>query len=90
MGKTAHEVFDPEFAKLHADKDGPLLSRPSSVQYEALTRTHSGRDRQMLYHKVSFVDQEGRVAGLIGTITDVTDYKRPSARWRRAKRDSAC
>jgi diguanylate cyclase (GGDEF)-like protein/PAS domain S-box-containing protein len=29
----------------------------------------------MLYNKVSFVDQRGEVAGLIGVITDVTRYK---------------
>ena len=29
----------------------------------------------MLYNKVSFVDQNGEVAGLIGVITDVTGYK---------------
>ncbi|MBK6982672.1 MAG: diguanylate cyclase [Betaproteobacteria bacterium] len=38
-------------------------------------RTREGQDREMLYNKVSFVDQEGRLAGLIGTITDVTKYK---------------
>ncbi len=75
VGKTAHDVFDRDFAELHAERDGPLLAQPSSVQYEALTRTHTGREREMLYNKVSFVDQEGRIAGLIGTITDVTDYK---------------
>ena len=29
----------------------------------------------MLYNKVSFVDQRGDVAGVIGVITDVTRYK---------------
>jgi len=29
----------------------------------------------MLFNKVSFVDQEGSIAGLIGVITDVTRYK---------------
>jgi diguanylate cyclase (GGDEF)-like protein/PAS domain S-box-containing protein len=34
-----------------------------------------GEIRQMLYNKVSFVDQAGEVGGLIGVITDVTQYK---------------
>ena len=37
--------------------------------------TASGERREMLYNKVSFVDQRGEVAGVIGTITEVTRYK---------------
>ncbi len=37
--------------------------------------TALGESRQMLYNKVSFVDQQGEVAGLIGVVTDVTRYK---------------
>jgi diguanylate cyclase (GGDEF)-like protein/PAS domain S-box-containing protein len=75
VGKTVHDMFDEAIAALHDDRDRPLLARPASVQYEALMPTTDGRRREMLYNKVSFVDQEGKVAGLIGTITDVTGYK---------------
>jgi diguanylate cyclase (GGDEF)-like protein/PAS domain S-box-containing protein len=37
--------------------------------------TTEAENREMLYNKVSFVDQKGDVAGLIGIITDVTRYK---------------
>jgi diguanylate cyclase (GGDEF)-like protein/PAS domain S-box-containing protein len=75
VGKTVHDMFSSEIAALHDARDRPLFSQPSSVHYEALMPTSSGREREMLYNKVSFVDQEGRIAGLIGTITDVTAYK---------------
>jgi diguanylate cyclase (GGDEF)-like protein/PAS domain S-box-containing protein len=74
-GRTVHDMFGPEIARLHDDRDRPLLRQAASVRYEALMPTAGGRDREMLYNKVSFVDQSGRVAGLIGTVTDVTAYK---------------
>src|SRR5688572_10692241 len=57
---------------LHHERDRGLLERPSSTTYEAVVTTAEGEQRQMLYNKVSFVDQEGAIAGLIGVITDVT------------------
>ncbi|MGE0357804.1 MAG: EAL domain-containing protein [Burkholderiales bacterium] len=74
-GLTVHDMFEPAVAEAHGQRDRPLLEAPSSVRYESVMRTRSGEEREMLYNKVSFVDQEGRVAGLIGTITDVTGYK---------------
>ena len=71
------DVFggSPEGQGLHHERDHGLLERPSSTTYEAVVTTASGESRQMLYNKVSFVDQEGAIAGLIGVITDVTRYK---------------
>ena len=75
VGKSVHDMFDEPIAAIHDERDRPLLAGQSSVQYEALMPITGGRQREMLYNKVSFVDQEGKVAGLIGTITDVTGYK---------------
>ncbi len=75
VGKTVYDMFEREVAEIHGARDRPLLEQPSSVHYESVMRTREGQDREMLYNKVSFVDQEGRLAGLIGTITDVTKYK---------------
>ena len=75
IGKTAFDVFDEGMAREHHERDRPLLERPSSTTYEALVASLEGDTRQMLYNKVSFVDQKGDVAGLIGIITDVTRYK---------------
>lgn len=75
QGKTVEEMLEPALAAEHSDRDRALLERPSSTTYEARVPTSQGEVRQMLYNKVSFVDQEGEVAGLIGVVTDVTRYK---------------
>jgi diguanylate cyclase (GGDEF)-like protein/PAS domain S-box-containing protein len=74
LGKTAFDVLESQ-AHEHHERDRSLFERPSSTTYEALVPSAAGDTRQMLYNKVSFVDQRGDVAGLIGIITDVTRYK---------------
>ncbi len=75
IGRTVFDMFEPSLAVQHQERDRTLLERPSSTTYEAMAPTSEGEQRQMLYNKVSFVDQRGEVAGLIGVITDVTRYK---------------
>jgi diguanylate cyclase (GGDEF)-like protein/PAS domain S-box-containing protein len=75
IGKTVQDMFDGKNAVEHEARDKPLYERPASTTYEMLEPTAEGEMRQMLYNKVSFVDQRGEVAGLIGVITDVTRYK---------------
>ena len=75
IGKTVFDKYPEPIASQHHERDRPLLERPSSTSYELLMPTALGETRQMLYNKVSFVDQKGEVAGLIGVVTDVTRYK---------------
>jgi len=75
IGKTVFDVYPAEIANAHAQRDRALFERPSSTIYEQRMPTAQGETRQMLYNKVSFVDQKGEVAGLIGVVTDVTRYK---------------
>ncbi|MEO7744582.1 MAG: EAL domain-containing protein, partial [Usitatibacter sp.] len=74
-GKTVQDLFEPSIAAEHHERDRGLLERPASTTYESHVPTAEGDVRHMLYNKVSFVDQRGEVAGLIGVITDVTRYK---------------
>jgi diguanylate cyclase (GGDEF)-like protein/PAS domain S-box-containing protein len=75
IGKTVFDMYEPAIAEAHNERDRALLERPSSTTYELLMPTALGETRQMLYNKVSFVDQRGEVGGLIGVVTDVTRYK---------------
>ncbi len=75
IGRTVFEMYEPGIAAQHHERDRALLERPASTTYEMLMPTAGGEMRQMLYSKVSFVDRDGEVAGLIGVVTDVTRYK---------------
>ena len=75
IGKTGFDLFDAATAREHQERDRPLIERPSSTTYEGLVPGPDGTAHQMLFNKVSFVDQRGDVAGVIGMVTDVTRYK---------------
>jgi diguanylate cyclase (GGDEF)-like protein/PAS domain S-box-containing protein len=75
VGKTVHDMFDAPLANFHDERDRALYRESGSLRYEAVVPTARGEPREWLYNKMSFVDQAGRIAGLIGTITDVTPYK---------------
>ncbi len=75
IGLTVGEVFDAASAQVHESHDRGLLERPSSTTYEMQVPSLAGDNRLMLYNKVSFVDQVGDVAGIIGVMSDLTRYK---------------
>ena len=74
-GKTVHDLFEPWIAAEYEERDRALFERPASTTFELRMPAPDGETRQLLHNKVSFVDQQGEVAGLIGVITDVTRYK---------------
>jgi diguanylate cyclase (GGDEF)-like protein/PAS domain S-box-containing protein len=74
-GKRVGDMLEPEVARAHEERDRPLLESPSSVTYERAMSRKGYAPRELLYNKVTFVDRTGEIAGVIGTVTDVTRYK---------------
>ncbi len=77
IGKTVHDLYpnDPEIAKrLHAD-DQVLWGHPGTQVYETVITTPDGQLHDAIYYKATFTGADGGVAGLIGTIIDITERK---------------
>ena len=77
IGKTVHDLYpnDPEVAKrLHAD-DQVLWNHPGSQHYETSITTSDGKPHDTIYYKATFTHTDGSVAGLIGTIVDISERK---------------
>ncbi len=77
IGKTVHDLYpnDPEVAqRLHAD-DQVLWDRPGTKVYETVITTPDGRRHDAIYYKATFTRADGGIAGLIGTIIDITERK---------------
>jgi signal transduction histidine kinase len=55
--------------------DQELWRNPGSQSYEIPVVTRAGRTRHTLYYKATFKGPGGEVAGLIGTIIDITERK---------------
>jgi diguanylate cyclase (GGDEF)-like protein/PAS domain S-box-containing protein len=77
LGKTVHDLYpnNPEVAdRLHAD-DQVLWNRPGTQVYETSITTPDGRHHDTIYYKATFTRADGSIAGLIGTIIDITERK---------------
>ncbi len=84
IGKTVHDLYphQPEIAdRLHA-MDQALWRSGGSQQYETIITTPQGQSLDAVYYKAIYKDGDGSVAGLIGTIVDVTERKATEQRFR--------
>ena len=72
-----HDLYPdhPEVAaRLHAD-DQLLWDRPGTRVFETSITTLDGKRHDAIYYKATFAHGDGSVAGLIGTIIDITERK---------------
>ncbi|HET7671962.1 MAG TPA: PAS domain S-box protein [Burkholderiales bacterium] len=91
IGKAVADLYpdDPAIAERHAAMDRELYARPGRQSYEISVRARGGEMRDTIYYKATYTDASGEVAGLIGTIVDITARTRAEAalrgneeRWR--------
>ena len=82
IGKTVHDLYphDQEVAdRLHAS-DEVLWKRPGTQTYETSITTTDGMRHDTIYYKATYTGAGGKVAGLIGTIVDITERKQAEKR----------
>ena len=79
VGKTVFEVNPPDLAKIYHAKDEELFDSGEIQRYEYKARNAQKEDREVEFTKAVFHDAQGRLAGLIGAILDVTDRSRAQA-----------
>ncbi len=75
IGKTVSDIAPPELAKTYQAKDAELFERPGMQVYEAPLQDANGGRHEVVFHKASITDAQGRVTGLIGIFHDVTKRK---------------
>jgi len=84
IGKTVHDLYphSPEVAEQRDAMDQLLWSRPGTQIFEtSVTAPGAGR-RDTIYYKATFTRTDGSVAGLIGTIIDITERNEAAERYR--------
>lgn len=75
VGKTVYEVAPKELADRYHEADTALLRSMSNQVYESRVRCSNGFVRDVIFHKAVFYDREGKLAGLIGVVLDITERK---------------
>src|SRR3989442_9735989 len=82
IGRPVHELYPhaPEIAERMHAADQSLWAEPGTQTYEATLTLPDGTQRDTIYYKATFTGPEGTVAGLIGTIIDITERKQAEKR----------
>ncbi len=71
LGKKSVNSNEESMAKY----DEKLLIRPDKIVYDAVLELGPGIERQYLMTKSTIVDDEGNIAGLVGSAVDITELK---------------
>jgi PAS domain S-box-containing protein len=87
VGQKVADLYpqDPAIAERHARMDDELYAKGGGQSYEIPIATRSGEVRDTIYYKSTYAGPDGRVAGLVGTIVDITDRKRAEAALRESE-----
>ena len=84
VGRTVHELYphDPAVAQRLAAMDDVLWQSRGRRCTRRRSRWRAARTATLIYYKATFTGPDGKVAGLIGNIIDVTEQKRAERRLR--------
>jgi len=75
IGKTVHDFAPADLAGKYDQADRDLLNSRGVQTYEAVVAYADGARHDVVFNKAVYTDASGQVAGLIGVILDVTEYK---------------
>ena len=75
IGKTVFDLLPREMADVHHAKDEELLQHHGTQLYESKLPDARGRFHDMVMQKAVFVDANGKSAGVIGAMLDITERK---------------
>jgi PAS domain S-box-containing protein/putative nucleotidyltransferase with HDIG domain len=75
IGKNAYAITPRELADIYREKDLALFNKPGIQTYEAQAVDQSGNVHTVIFHKATFLNDNGSVDGLIGAIMDITERK---------------
>ena len=75
IGKRVEELLPKGIAEAHRQKDRELFAAPARQVYEVTETPPDGKTRAILMNKEPFFDETGALAGLVGSIMDITERK---------------
>lgn len=76
IGKTIGHLYPPDSAAEFQRRDDELLRHGGIQSFETTYRWSDGKNRQMNVVKTTYCDDSGAIAGIIGTIIDISEQKR--------------
>lgn len=74
-----------ELAEIYHKHDRNLLEKGGSNYYETKVLCADGIERDFLFHKATYQDSSGKVAGVVGVMLDITERKKAEEIFRRSE-----
>ena len=75
LGKTAHDLWPKDLADTYEQQDRYLREHPGTQMYEGLFIYADGSRHDVIFHKGSFLSEDGAIAGSVGAVFDITERK---------------
>jgi PAS domain S-box-containing protein len=75
VGKTVFNIVPRELAEIYHAKDHELFRNPGTQVYDAQVKDAKGAMHDVIFHKATFANAKGEVAGLVGAILDITERR---------------
>lgn len=82
VGKTDHDLNPRELAKVYELADQELFRTGGKQTYESLVIHADGTLHSVIFQKATFLNQDGSLGGLIGSLSDITYLKEIEERLR--------
>lgn len=73
VGKTVFDIAPREQADVYAAADRALFDNPGVQIYQGQLVYADGKPREVIFHKATYADSQGRITGMIGLISDISD-----------------
>ena len=75
VGRSVFDVHPQEYAEVYHERDMGLLANPGVLTYEAVIRHFTGETRDVIMSKATYNDPEGKVAGILGVMVDISERR---------------
>lgn len=79
VGRTVYQLAPEHLAEVYHAKDAELMANPGVQIYESKVKGGTAEERNVVFHKATYQDGKGEVAGMIGIILDITELRQAEA-----------
>lgn len=85
IGQSVFDVHTRHMAEIYYQRDQELLAKPNIQIYETQVRQKDGSRMDVVINKAVIRNNEGEIAGIVGSINDVTKLKKTEKRLEKAQ-----
>nr|WP_255668582.1 PAS domain S-box protein [Methanocella sp. CWC-04] len=76
IGKTVFDLAPENLAKIYKNADDSLFNSGGIQVYESRVKNADGSEHDVIFNKATYLNPDGSIGGMVGTILDITERKR--------------